>query len=119
MTPSANPPCQETSGFLFAHVCGRPSLFSCVRCGRRICAQHARPSPPEAFLCISCARGEGHDDRGADHDNGGDDPYFYADDYRRRSGFTESSDPLDFQEGDRAVLGEDEEDRWENDVGGS
>src|SRR5689334_15916444 len=107
MTASDVPPCQETSGFLFSHVCGRPGVFSCARCGKRICPQHARPSPPEAFLCVSCARAQGAA-TDADADDEGTDPYFYADDYRRRSGVTGQSDPLDFQEGDRAALGGDE-----------
>lgn len=124
MTPSATPPCQETSGFLFAHVCGRPSVFSCVRCGKRICMQHARPSPPEAFLCITCAQVAGADrdrdrDRDSDSDSDDDDPYFYATDYRRRSGMTSAADPMDLQEGDRAALQEDAGGAWEEDAGGS
>jgi hypothetical protein len=120
MTPSSSPFCQETSGFLFSHPCGRPASFTCVRCGKRICAQHMRPSPPEAFLCISCARTQDTDSGSTDHDdeNGGD-PYFYADDYRSRSDFAETGDAMDFQEGDRSALGEDEGGAWEDDTGGS
>jgi hypothetical protein len=117
MSPSDILPCQETSGFLFAHVCGRPSVFSCQRCGKRICAQHARPSPPEAFLCITCARAGGVDDTDSDRDDDDDDPYFYASDYRQRSW---TSDPMDFQEGDRAALDDEAAGGgWETVEGGS
>jgi hypothetical protein len=119
MTPSSPPPCQETSGFLFAHVCGRPSVFGCSRCGKRICAQHARPTPPEAFLCVTCARTAGTTGGADVDDDDGDDPYFYASSYRERSGFAEPADPMDFQEGDRAALGDEAGGGWEEDVAGS
>jgi hypothetical protein len=121
MTPSDVPPCQETSGFLFAHLCGRPSVFSCARCAKRICVQHARPQPPEAFICVTCARtaGDRRSDSDTDIEDDRDDPYFYAEDYRSRAGFTDTSDPRDFQEGDRAAEADEAGEDWENDTGGS
>ena len=118
MTPSDVLPCQETSGFLFEHPCGRPSVASCARCARRICLQHARPRP-QAFICVTCAAAANdRSDNVGDIDDEGD-PYFYAADYRSRAGFTQTSDPLDFQEGDRAALGDEAGEAWETDAGGS
>ena len=109
--------CQETSGFLFSHRCGRPGLFSCAQCHKRICPQHARPQPPEAFLCVTCAQGTSDAGWGSDDDDD-DDPYFYSSRHRRRSGSSDQDDPMDFTEGDQAKL-DDKDDAFEDDMGGS
>jgi hypothetical protein len=113
-------PCQETSGFLFPHVCGRPGVLRCTRCGKLICMQHSRPQALEQFLCVTCARtatagdtdteGGGGGDWGDDDDN----PYFYSSRYRARAGGAEP-DPKDFTEGDQAAFDEDEGGDFEDD----
>jgi hypothetical protein len=92
-------------------------VFACARCGKRVCPQHAWPLAADTFACVSCAHERDYYDA-ADTDNDSD-PYFYAADYRSRSGFTETADPKDFQQGDRAALAEDEGGGWEDDAGGS
>jgi hypothetical protein len=114
-------PCQETSGFLFPHPCGRPGVLRCVKCGKFICMEHARPQEMEQFLCVTCSRladDEG-DSGGAawDRDDDEDDPYFYSSRYRAQSG-APAPDPQDFTEGDRAAL-EGEGGAFEDDMGGS
>jgi hypothetical protein len=118
-------PCQETSGFLFPHPCGRPGVLRCTRCGKFICMQHARPQAGEQFLCVTCAR-LAASTADTDTDSGGsggdwgddDDPYFYSSRYRARAGGTEP-DPKDFTEGDQAALDEDEGGDFEDDQGAS
>lgn len=114
--------CQEMSGFLFRHSCGRPAHMMCGRCAKPICAQHARPQPPESFLCVSCAVTSpppGDHDRsdsgGGDWDD--DDPHFYSRDYHQKSGGN-PPDGMDFTDGDRASTGG-EGGAWEEDAGGS
>jgi hypothetical protein len=110
--------CQETSGFLFAHHCGRPGLFACVQCGKSICEQHGVLKPPEGLLCVTCHRttmGSSESDWGSEDDDS-DDPHFYSSRYRSRAGGAEPDDPMDFTEGDRAAL---DDEGGEFDMGGS
>lgn len=111
-------PCDETSGFLFSHRCGRPGLLSCSACGKRICQQHARPRLPEGFQCVTCAHAGGGNDAGDSGDSeDDDDPFFYSARYRTRAG-TRDNGPMDFTEGDQGVL-DDRGDAFEDDMGGS
>lgn len=114
-------PCQETSGFLFSHRCGRPGVLVCMRCHKYVCQQHARSRGPDGMLCVTCARGDVAAGGGSDSDSDdNDDPYFYSSRYRQRSGRKnddDGDDPVDFTEGDQSALetGGD----WGDDMGGS
>jgi hypothetical protein len=95
MFSSANPVCQETAGFLFAHSCKNPATQTCAKCSKSICTVHMRPvdtwrlspspsgeRPPGAMspVCVGCRRelGSAADrDPTANHD----DPYFYSGSY--------------------------------------
>ncbi|MGL4551539.1 MAG: hypothetical protein ACRC33_10160 [Gemmataceae bacterium] len=108
--------CQETSGFLFKHGCGRPSFLTCGLCHKPVCAQHARPAAPEGFRCIACALAGGPppaEDTSAEWDD--DDPYFYSGRHHADSGGP--PDGMDFTDGDRASTGAGGD--WEDDAGGS
>ena len=114
--------CQETSGFLFKHRCGRPSFMTCVTCGKPICAQHARKVPPESFRCIACSLAaappsgvSGAVIAGSWDD---DDPYYYSHHHHGRGGGGEQPAGLDFTDGDRSALTEDGA-GWEDDAAGS
>lgn len=105
--------CQETSGFLFSHRCGRPSFMTCLTCLKPICAQHARPAIPEGFRCIACALVTGNpNDSHVDHD-GDEDPYFYRNEHAGAA-----PDAMDFTDGDRTAITT-EGGTWEDDAGGS
>lgn len=116
--------CQEMSGFLFKHACGRIANMVCGRCARPICPQHARPMPPESFVCVTCAltgpapppRDRDSSSDGGDWDDD-DDPHFYSRDYHNRSG-GEPPDGMDFTDGDRSSTGGDAGE-WEADAGDS
>lgn len=114
--------CQETSGFLFKHRCGRPSFMTCMTCFKPICAQHARPAAPEGFRCIACALAAAPPSGGGDVDNDrdtwdDDDPYYYSQKYRSEPG-GQQPDGLDFTDGDRSAVS-DEGGGWEEDAAGS
>lgn len=112
--------CQETSGFLFSHRCGRPGVLSCQQCHKRICPLHARAQPPEAFLCVSCAaQGQVVAGTGTDWDSDDDDdPHFYSRRHRRKKDKDNDDESMDFTEGDQGKLA-DQDDPFEGDMGGS
>ncbi len=82
--------CRETAGFLFSHPCKNPAMSKCGRCGKPICAEHARPAPsqapsepgpsggspdPAGLVCIGCARRQAAQ---GDRQAFMDDPFFYC-----------------------------------------
>lgn len=107
MTLSLQPErCRETAGFLFSHPCRNPASGRCGRCGKPICAEHARPAG-EVPVCVGCAR------RDPSASPAPDDPYFYA----RAAGFAAYASP--YTEGDReafqAEATPEAEEGWEKD----
>jgi hypothetical protein len=114
--------CQETSGFLFKHRCGRPSFMTCLTCRKPICAQHARAVKPEGFRCIACTTaaippGGGYVFVSTDSDDwDDDDPYYYRRHHTDSGGG--QPDGMDFTDGDRSAVS-DEGGGWEEDAAGS
>jgi hypothetical protein len=107
--------CQETSGFLFTHACGRPATHGCAQCQKRVCPQHCRPWQPGTYLCLSCVRTALNTPKPPTIIYIDDDPYFYRmhnyGHYTWHTYHHEGSpptvpphDPADFTEGDRAAL---------------
>jgi hypothetical protein len=69
--------CQERSGFLFAHACDRTAVWTCARCGKSICYEHARPAE-DGYTCITCLRTSPPPQSGDKPQQTEDDPYFYG-----------------------------------------
>jgi hypothetical protein len=111
--------CQETSGFLFNHRCGRPGAVTCATCQRLVCAQHARTVSQGRSLCVTCLRREPGSTTADSTWN--DDPYFYSSRYHGTSpGDPSTSDPMDYTEGDQGRLADpDAGEPFEDDMGGS
>lgn len=107
--------CQETSGFLFSHRCGRPSFLTCATCHKAVCAQHARPTGLEGFRCVTCALAASPSGA-SDAESDDDDPYFYSSRHHARDGGP--PDALDFTDGDRSATAG-EGGGWEDDAEGS
>lgn len=80
--------CNEKSGFLFDHHCGRSVAVSCARCSKPVCNDHFREADNDDAICISCAKTEltslGRDQKTSKRGYGrhsrwrDDDPYFYG-----------------------------------------
>jgi len=60
--------CQETSGFLFSHRCGRFAVQACMYCGKALCEAHAHPGA-EGVACTSCMKQRPKDESEADKSN--------------------------------------------------
>jgi hypothetical protein len=48
--------CEMIIGFLIPRRCDQPARSTCIRCGRRVCDEHATISP-EGILCEACHEG--------------------------------------------------------------
>lgn len=123
-------PCEQSTGFLFAHDCGRPAAAACLKCGKRVCDMHLTALGSE-LLCATCAE-DGEDDEGSDGDSDSDsgfsddedDPSYYYKDYGYYGpgsawGRGGGHDPNDFTEADGESLRHEEDASFEEDLGGS
>lgn len=122
-------PCQQSTGFLFAHDCGQPAAAACMQCGKRVCDLHLTSLGTE-LVCPTCAEND-DDDEGASDSNSDsaaaadeDDPSYYYEDYGYYGsgsawGRGGGKDPNDFTEADGASLRNEEDASFEEDLGGS
>ena len=124
--------CNETSGFLFSHVCHHPPAGVCDLCGKPICVDHSHQAE-EASLCTACAKkdrrrsGGGESERryGRSSYYGYHDPYFYGgyyygygyyDDFHGSSRHDRVRDPNDFTEADAESLTSETDEGFESDM---
>jgi hypothetical protein len=133
MSPLFEGPCQQSTGFLFSHDCGRPAAAACMKCGKRVCDMHLTALGTE-LVCSTCAEDDDDDedeDEDGDHDSGDsdsdsgpdeDDPSYYYKDYGYYgpgSAWGRGKDPNDFTEADGESLRHEEDASFEEDLGGS
>ncbi len=121
--------CNETTGFLFQHLCTLYPQARCTACDKPICDEHQRLLDGK-ILCVSCNKAETRRrglKRGFD-----DDPYFYGGTYysgyghhhhgishfgvHSHSSTTGHYDPNDFNAGDAESLKNEGDEDFETDM---